>query len=489
MLGPLDAAGRFIVFPSIARSSWSSGDLNAAVDVLALDLPVLFDADADGPAMIAWEQTVGLEHRRRHRATTDPGQSRRGRRRPTPRSSTRGTHPRGIVARFLAEGASGAFFDTDIVAGQPRRNDGRDRRRPLRRRMPASSVSMYLRVPPGTTRIIDAEAIDGLEGAAFATTVESDVPIVVDRASRGGDALRVARARRACARRSTTWYLAEGATGGPVRSLLPAAEPGRRRRPVEVTYLRPAGIAPIVTHLHAAAAQPPAQSTSTTSTPALAGADVVGVDSAPRSRSSSSGRCTSSDADAVPRRPRQRGHPALSPTWFFAEGAPARSSICSCCSPTPADPVTVTVDYLTDGGATRTKAYTVGPRAAAPSGWTTDVRRRTTRCWPTWPCRCESPTSAPIAAERAMWWPGRRRAGTRGTRGRRDRHGDRWAFADGGVGGPRHVRTFILIANTDTVDASVRVTILLGGDGDGRRRARPLRVPAGSRFTFEVRRG
>ena len=58
-----------------------------------------------------------------------------------------GTHPRGFVTRYLAEGATGTFFDTSAGAAEPRR------RRPRRSccassRTTATTVSQHGPVPP-----------------------------------------------------------------------------------------------------------------------------------------------------------------------------------------------------------------------------------------------------------------------------------------------------------------------------------------------------
>ena len=43
--------------------------------------------------------------------------------------------------------------------------------------------------------------------------------------------------------------------------------------------------------------------------------------------------------------------------------------------------------------------------------------------------------------------------------------GTRWALADGEAGGPVETQTYILIANTGSAVATVRVTLLLEGGG------------------------
>jgi hypothetical protein len=480
-LGPLDAAGRFIVFASGA-TALVGGDTNAVIDVFALDLPALFDADADA-LDDRWEQTVGLST---SAGTGDNGPAGD----PDADGATnaqelaRGMHPRGVVTRYLAEGASGAFFDTDISLANPgataaaavarfATDDGRQ-------------VAMYLRVPPGTVRVIDAEALDGLEGTAFATTIESDVPLVVDRRVSWGANRYGSHAETAVPAPRTAWYFAEGATGGPFDLFYLLQNPGDVAVSVEVTYLRTAGSAPIVRTY----SLPPRSRTTIhvdDVDAALAATDVSASMAAAQPIIAERAMYVS-DATLFRGGHASAGIPTLAPAWFFAEGATGGFFDLFLLLANPgADPVTVAVDYLTDGGATHAKSYVV-PGQSRRTVWVDDetfgadgkllanvaVSMRVT-------------ASAPIAAERAMWWQGgaawyegHASAGATGT-------ATRWAFADGGIRFLPRVETFILIANPDTIDASVRVTILPEETASA-----PLvdtiTVPAGSRFTFDVQR-
>ena len=75
-----------------------------------------------------------------------------------------------------------------------------------------------------------------------------------------------------------------------------------------------------------------------------------------------------------------------------------------------------------------------------------------------------STNNVPILAERAIFWPafpwyeGHASAGVTAT-------GTRWALADGEAGGPLETQTYILIANTGSAAATVRVTLLLEDGG------------------------
>jgi hypothetical protein len=86
---------------------------------------------------------------------------------------------------------------------------------------------------------------------------------------------------------------------------------------------------------------------------------------------------------------------------------------------------------------------------------------------------------------RALWWPGgfeqwyeaHNSPGARAT-------GVLWALAEGEVGGARDSETFILLANTSTSAASVRVRVLYE---DGTSGERTFAVNPNSRFNVDVR--
>ena len=479
MLGPLDGVGRFLVFSSPA-TTLVAGDTNNAPDIFAIDLPALFDADADG-LDDRWERTVGLST---SLGTGDDGPSGDpdGDGVSNADERARGTHPRGAHTRYLAEGITGAFFDTQIALANPgstaatavvRFETGGQRR------------WQHLRLLPNSSRTLDVEAIDGMEGAAFATAVESDLPLVVDRRVSWGAGGYGAHGETSLPSARPAWYFAEGATGGPFELFYLLQNPGDAATTAEVTFLRPVGGAPIVRTY----ALPPHSRTTIhvdDVDPVLAAADVSASIAAAQPIIAERAMYVS-DATTVFRGGHaSAGIAALSPNWFFAEGATGAffDLFLLLANPAP-DPVTVTVDYLTDGGAARTKAYTVAGRSRR-TVWVDDESFGTEgKVLATAAVSMRVTASAPIAAERAMWWPGgeswregHASAGATGT-------ATRWAFADGGVDGPRNVRTYVLIANPDVVEASVRIT-LLPDEATTTPLVHTMTLPAGSRFTFDV---
>ena len=142
--------------------------------------------------------------------------------------SADGTHPRGFVITYLAEGATGAFFDTRLAIANPTAAAGaRADALPARRRHHHPGLP---RRPPMSRTTIDVEAIAGLEAAEFSTLIEADVQVVADRTMTWDERrLRQPRRARHPTRTATKWYFAEGATFGNFNLFYLIQNPNNRR--------------------------------------------------------------------------------------------------------------------------------------------------------------------------------------------------------------------------------------------------------------------
>jgi hypothetical protein len=165
----LSADGLTVFFAS-AGGTIVSGDTNGAFDVFALDL----DGDDDGMA-VGWENHFSLNDANAADAALDPdndGVTNRD-------EYLAGTHPRGLVRRFLAEGASTADVQTRFVIANATPADA------------TAVISFFdasgdgtrvtVTVPARSRRTIDASSIPELNGRAFATELESDQAVALDR--------------------------------------------------------------------------------------------------------------------------------------------------------------------------------------------------------------------------------------------------------------------------------------------------------------------
>jgi len=152
---------------------------------------------------------------------------------------------------FLAEGATGPFFDTFVLLGNPNP-------------VPAHATVTYL-LSTGETIVrahtigasgrltidIETEGDARLLNAAVSTTVTSDVPIVVERALYWGDASGWYEAHDSFGLTETgyTWGLAEGRSGMTFnyQTYVLVANPSLVTAEVDVTFVRESG-APVVKH-------------------------------------------------------------------------------------------------------------------------------------------------------------------------------------------------------------------------------------------------
>jgi hypothetical protein len=102
----------------------------------------------------------------------------------------------------------------------------------------APERSLLVIVPGQQRRTIAPEDTAALTGAPFATVVESDVELVVDRLMTWGVGAYGSHAETAVHTPSTTWYLAEGATGWRFSLFYLLQNPSDTPADVEVSYLR-----------------------------------------------------------------------------------------------------------------------------------------------------------------------------------------------------------------------------------------------------------
>ncbi|HTV01412.1 MAG TPA: SBBP repeat-containing protein, partial [Luteitalea sp.] len=155
-----------------------------------------------------------------------------------------GTHPRGFVITYLAEGATGNFFDTRLAIANPSARPALV----LTRFQRADGVTIrdYRVVPAMSRATIDVETIPGLEAAEFSTLIEADEQVVADRTMTWDQSGYGSHAERGILTRTATkWYFAEGATFFNFNLFYLIQNPNDQAAQVKVTYLLPTG-APLV---------------------------------------------------------------------------------------------------------------------------------------------------------------------------------------------------------------------------------------------------
>jgi hypothetical protein len=393
---------------------------------------------------------------------------------------TEGSHPRGFVITYLAEGATGTFFDTRIALANPtatpahvlcryQKDDG-------------TVVADYRTMLPFSRLTIDVDGVASMASAAFSSLIEADVQVVADRTMTWGTGGYASHAERGVlTRTATTWYLAEGATHGTFDLFYLIQNPGPVAATVEIAYLRPAPAAPVFRSYTVAANS--RQTIHIDDVPGLAETDV-----------SAAIRSTNDVPIIVERamyftRPDQvfgAGHESAGVTaaqtrWFLAEGATGSFFNMFILVANPSnDAADVQFDYLLTNGQVVTRTRTI----AANSRLTLNVAAEAPELASANMSTVVTATnSVPIVVERAMWWP----AGFSWQEAHNSPGeivtGTRWAVAEGESGGAQGTQTFLLIANTSTFAGSARVLLLFE---DGTTAERVFSLPANSRTNVFV---
>ncbi len=418
------------------------------------------DGDADG-LPDAWEREFGLDPTSSTGADGADGDP-DGDGRTNAEEHAGGTHPRGLHVRLLAEGVRQGSFTTRIALANPSSSEPAHVQ--LRFERDDGVVVRLTRLVPASQRTtVDTSSIADLQGRAFATVVESDEPVAVDRLVQWEQG-RGSHGEHGLPAAATSWYFAEGATYTGFALFYLLQNPGDATAHVSITYLRESPLAPLTRH-HTV--PPHARLTVWVNT------DEAGPET-PAAGAASSAVITSSVPIVAERAmyrsvpaPFEAGHAsagATAPrtTWFFAEGytGPFFEQYLLIGNPGPS-PVPVRVTYLLPGGPTPPVTYTV----AAQSRLTVLVNGEEPGPGLSLAATAVSmvvEADAPVVAERAMWWPGSSATW-------REAHVSlgaeqtcpRWAVAEGEWAAG--IETYVLVANTGPTPASVRATLLREG--------------------------
>lgn len=392
-----------------------------------------------------------------------------------------GTHPRGFFVQYLAEGATGTFFNTRIaLANADAAQPGLVLLRFLR--ADGTTGSHHVTVPPLARRTIDVATVAGMATAEFSTIVESDHSIVTDRTMQWDRNGYGSHAETAIPAPAHTWYLAEGATHSGFDLFYLVQNPTATAANIEVTYLLPAPASPIV-KTYTVAPNSRFNIWVDQQDARLASTDVSAV-------------VTSASVPIIVERamylnagglPFGAGHNSAGITtpatrWFLAEGATGTyfDLFVLIANPNATD-AAVEARYLLPDGSVVTRTYTVAARSRF-NIWVDfeEARLADTAVSTT----LTSTNNVPIIVERAMWWPN-------GPATWQEAHnspgsvatGTRWGLAEGEVGGPSNTETYILIANTSATAGFAKVTLLFE-DGTTAERTFPLNP--NSRFNIAV---
>jgi hypothetical protein len=363
----------------------------------------------------------------------------------------------GTFTRYFAEGASSDFFRTRIALLNA---TGRDTTATVRFQLPSPQPEVVTTVDlSGLQRVTINPADLGLTSAEYSTVIESTQPLIADRTMTWDATGYGSHAETSIGRPGLQWYLAEGATISGFDLFYLIQNPTDDTAEVEIRYLLPPPAAPIVktetvgprsrfnvwVNLH---------------DPALASTEMSAVISSTNNvpiiveramyRSMGGQQFSAGHESAAVEAP--------SLQWFFAEGAtgPYFDLFFLIANPNAQDAI-VQARYLKPDGSVVTRSYSV----AANSRFNIWVDMEGAELADTALGAVFEVTNAvPVIVERAMWWAGNASQWFEGHNSfGATTAGEKWGLAEGEVGGPSGLETYILIANTSNDDGVVRVTL------------------------------
>ena len=155
-----------------------------------------------------------------------------------------GTHPRGFDAftRQLAEGASSAFFETSLSLMNPGTQPAIVVLRFLKDT--ATTVTWPVTIAPQRRLTINPGQLAAVNNSSFATIVESDHEVIVERTMKWDQSNYGAHTEKAILGPASNWFFAEGSQGFFLTYLL-LTNPSTSQNRASVRFLRESG-GPIV---------------------------------------------------------------------------------------------------------------------------------------------------------------------------------------------------------------------------------------------------
>jgi type 1 glutamine amidotransferase len=387
--------------------------------------------------------------------------------------------------RYLAEGATGVFFDTRIALVNP---DPAVTAHAQLRFLPESGsiVTTDVTLGPSSRQTVFVDDVPGMASAAFSTTIDSDQPVVVDRTMTWafGQAYG-SHAETSVAGPATTWYFAEGATHGRFDLFYLIQNPSPTQKAiVTASYLPPDGQAIEKTY----EVEPNHRFTiEADKIPGLEAAEFAAA------FTSSNGVPVIVERAMYLSTPDQvwagghdsAGATSLDTRWFLAEGATGGFFHTFVLAGNPnATDAELRFTYLRNDGATVVRNHTVLARGRLTINVATeDPALEQTEV----STIVESTNGVKVVVERAQWWPSTAAFwyeghGSMGT----TQPGTQWALADGEAGGPQNAKTYVLIATEDGPPTdSLKLTVFVEG-GAPITRVYENRLTPNRRFTIDM---
>jgi autotransporter-associated beta strand protein len=382
------------------------------------------------------------------------------------------------ITYFLSEGATGDFFDEDVLVANP--NDTAAPVTLTFSKENGEQVVATRSVPARSRLTVHVDEIPGLEATAASTQVKSDagVPLVVERSMFWDKTRYAGHTGSAVAQPGPDWFFAEGSQGF-FETFVLVINPNATPADVTFTFFRE-NEPPVVktktvgasTRLTLHAGDFPELVTRSFGISVHATQPIM----AERSMyfGTTSSRLWSGGSESA-------GVTAASTHWFLAEGATGGFFDTFVLLSNPQGTVAhVTLQYLLDTGDTITVPKTI----AANARLTTSIEAEADPRLHNAAVSTVVTSDVPILAERSMYWLGAAKPWGEGHNsfGVVDA-GTTWGLAEGRVGGARNYHTYILLANPETTAASVTVSYLRE---NGAPVVKTYTVPPTSRFNIDT---
>jgi hypothetical protein len=369
----------------------------------------------------------------------------------TPADDFTYTAPPAPLTYFLAEGATGTFFDDDVLIANPNvvaapvtltffKEDG-------------TTVVLNRTLDPQSRVTIHVDDLDGLEDAAPSAQVvsETGAPLVVERTMFWDEDTYGGHTVAAVPALAQQWLFGEGSQGFFDTFIL-VTNPGAATN-VTFTFFLESGAAVVRTYPVAASSRFTLH----------AGTIPELIDTSFGVRVEAPQPIVAERAmyfGTTPTRLWSGGHGAAgssvaSQNWFHAEGATGAFFTTYILVSNPQlNPANVTLTFLLDNGDT----VTVPKVVPAERRMTVNIAAEDSRL-AHGSISTLVTSDVPVVSERSMYWPGEASSwseahnspGATAT-------GTRWGLAEGRVGGALDMQTYILLANPQNVAAEVTVT-------------------------------
>jgi hypothetical protein len=380
---------------------------------------------------------------------------------------------------FLAEGATGAFFDDDVLIANPNTQPAPVT---LTFMKEGGSTIVDRRTVPAQSRItLHVDQIPGLEDASASVQVlsENRLPLVVERSMFWDANYYGGHTANAVEQPETHWIFAEGSQGFFDTYIL-IANANDQPTTATLTFLREDD-APVVKTVEVGAFARKTVWAGEYGELSNRAFGIVVDATLPVIAERSMYFKTVGD------RLWTGGHvntgiTAPSKTWFHAEGATGGyfNTFILLSNPQDTD-AHVELKFLLDTGAviTRSKTIAAKQRITVNPAVEGDTRLENAAV------STVVQSDVPIVSERSMYWAGdadafgegHNSSGVEATR-------LIWGLAEGRIGGPRNFDTYILLANPSASEAQVTLTYLREG---GTPIVKQYTVPATSRFNIDVK--